>query len=342
MESTSYWEEGAQPDFLLSVNDRMLQIRERLLEVADTRVPVVLCGEKGLGKEALARTLHRWSTRVAGPFVRVNCQTVPAAKLSGELFGPANGGEGEEVRGAEGAESSVDPFERARRGTLYLSGIETFDAGLRGRLASALIRLENESPDEAPRLVLSTESDSGVSGEAGGEPRPEGVRRDVLAGILGNGSALVVALPPLRARPEDIGLLAQHLLQLHSPFYSSRIKQVRSSLIDLFKQYSWPGNVRELERVIRRFLVLEDESAIRRELEEKMRQGKGNGETVASELSQGLKLHEIGRLAAQKAEARAIRRVLEQTRWNKKAAAQELGVSYKSLLNKVRDYRLDT
>jgi two-component system response regulator AtoC len=344
MESSSYWEETASPDFLLSVNDRMLQIRQKLLEAGPTRLPIVLIGERGLGKEALAQAVHRWSNRAAGPFVRIHCSVIPMEQLSAELFGSRAGaprsaaagaadpaGNGSRARSQENDGDGSTAFARARGGTLYLSGIETFETNLCSRINATLARAEEEHRDEVPRLVLSSEA-----------PEQDPALQRLIEQLFGKGSSLVVRVPPLRERPEDIGLLAQHLLQVHGPSYSSRIKQVRSSLIDLFKQYSWPGNVRELERVIRRFLVLEDESAIRRELEEKIWQGKGRRGADFEEIPSGLKLHEIGKLAAQRAEARAIRQVLEQTRWNKKAAALELGVSYKSLLNKVRDYRLDS
>jgi two-component system, NtrC family, response regulator AtoC len=317
MEATSYWEEGAHPDFLLSVNDRVLQIRDKLMEVAPTRVPVVLNGEKGLGKEALAHTLHQLSARSSAPFVRVNCYVVPRAQLAGELFGHSPEAE--------------TPFDRGRRGTVFVNGIETFSPDVCERFAAILTQLDGGPPDESPRLVFSSEA-----------PDHDGAVKKLLRNVVEDRAGVPVTLPPLRSRPEDIGLLAQHIMQLYSPFYSSKIKQLRASLIDLFKLYSWPGNVRELERVIRRFLVLEDESAIRRELEEKIwhRQSRNGHET--EDLPEGMKLAEISKLAAQKAEARAIQRVLVRTRWNKKAAALELGVSYKSLLNKVRDYRLDS
>ncbi|MFN2432471.1 MAG: sigma-54-dependent transcriptional regulator [Gemmatimonadota bacterium] len=324
MESTP-WEDGSHPDFLLSVNDRMLQVRQKLLEVAETRVTVVLRGEAGLGKEVLAHGLHRWSPRAGGPFVRVHCDAVSSAQLGGELFGFPLNGSLAPARETQPA-SSVTPFDRARAGTLYLRNVEALTRELGSRLAAELARREPDA--ERPRLVVSVEGP------------PQAATAELLESLLAGGAGVVVELPALRERPEDIGLLAQHLLQLHAPSYSTRIRQVRASLVELFKQHRWPGNVRELERVIRRFLVLEDETAIRRELEEKMRAGNGCAET--EEFPPGMKLSEIGRLAAQRAEAHAIRRVLERTRWNKKAAAAELGVSYKSLLNKVRDYRLDS
>ena len=318
MEQASQWDDGVRPDFLLSVNDRMLQVREKLLLVAETRAPVGICGERGLGKEALALAVHRWSPRAGGPFVRVSCTAVPAVRLAAELFG-------------EPAAEAASPFARARGGTLYVGGLEACGPALGERLAAVAARIEAEAPESSPRLVLATE-----------ETDPASPARQLLERIVAAGAGTAVVLPPLRERPEDIGLLAQHLLHLYVPFYSSRVRQVRSSLVDLFKQYAWPGNVRELERVIRRFLALDDESAIRRELEEKVWRAGGAARASEEEFPAGMKLAEISRLAARRAEARAIRRVLEKTRWNKKAAAQELGVSYKSLLNKVRDYQLDT
>jgi DNA-binding NtrC family response regulator len=309
MEPTLYRDEAASPDYLLSVNDRMLQVRERLLELAQTGCPVVLCGEQGLGKESLAQSIHRWSPRSAGPFVRASAQLL------------ANGG-GEDADGENGGH----PLRRALSGTLYLSNAEALGPDARARLASQLSALEAERPGRAPRLVVSVES-------------PAADAPDAVAGLL-PGESVALELPPLRDRPEDIGLLAQHLLQVYGAFHTTRIKQLRSSLVDLFKQYAWPGNVRELERVIRRFLVLEDESAIRRELEAKIRTHQVEA-ADGEDYPPGTPLAEIGRRAAQRAEARAIRRALERTRWNKKAAAHDLGVSYKSLLNKVRDYRLD-
>ena len=313
---SSYWDEGGHPDFLLSVNDQMLQVREKLLDVAGTRRPIVLRGEKGLGKEALAHTIHQRSPRAGGPFVRVNCYVIPKAHLAAELFGQSG--------------DAVTPFDRARGGSLFLTGIETFDLSVCSRLASTVAQLDREPPAEAPRLIFSSE-----------EVELDGPCKKVLEAVIQERAGLEVTLLPLRKRPEDIALLSQHLLQLYAPFYSSRIRQMRSSMIDLFKSYPWPGNLREVERVIRRFLVLEDESAIRRELEEKVQQRTGEAREE-DEFRPGMKLSEIGKLAAHRAEARAIRRVLEQTRWNKKAAAMELGISYKSLLSKVREYRLDT
>jgi DNA-binding NtrC family response regulator len=311
MESTLYRDEGASPDYLLSVNDRMLQVRERLLELAQTGCPVVLCGEKGLGKESLAQSLHRWSARSSGAFVRVNAQLL------------ANGGSGEN---AEAGENGSHPLRRAVGGTLYVSNAEGLAPDARSRIAAQFAALEAERPGRAPRLVVSVEASPTEAADA-------------VAGFL-PGESVALELPPLRDRPEDIGLLAQHLLQVYGAFHTTRIKQLRSSLVDLFKQYAWPGNVRELERVIRRFLVLEDESAIRRELEAKIRAHQVEA-AEGEDYPAGTPLAEIGRRAAQRAEARAIRRALERTRWNKKAAAHDLGVSYKSLLNKVRDYRLD-
>lgn len=315
----SLWDDGPQPDFLLTVNDGMLQVRQKLLEVAETGVTVVLRGEPGLGKEVLAANLHRWSPRASGPFVRVHCDAVAPAQLALELFAQTS-------NGPEGAART--PLVRSRGGTLYLRNIEAMPAELLSRLGAELVREREDA--ERVRLVLSLERkelDTPVAA--------------LLDQLLTDGAGLALELPPLRQRPEDIGLLAQHLLQLHALSHSTRIRQVRSSLVELFKQYAWPGNVRELERVIRRLMVLEDETAVRRELEEKIRGGNGHRDAL-DEFPAGLRLGEISRLAAQRAEARAIRHALERTRWNKKAAAAELGVSYKSLLNKVRDYRLDS
>lgn len=308
--TSSYWEIGGHPNFLLSVDERVMAARDRLSQVADTSLTVLLCGERGVGKEVLARGIHDLSSRSALPLASLNCYAIPKASIARELFGAGDGGKLEAVGG----------------GTLYIHGIELIPDDLQARLLEWK-RRANDRGDE-PRLVLSCEQPSLGSAELATMEKKWG---DV-------GGAVRIEIPPLRDRPEDVPLLSNHILQKYGGFYGSKIKVLRSSFVRFLQGYRWPGNLRELERVVRRFLVIEDEEAIRDELGSK----RGPGAATDDELlDSGLSLKEMAAQAVARVESRAIERALGRAKWNKKRAASDLGISYKSLLNKVRDYGIE-
>lgn len=307
----SYWEIGGHPNYLLSVDERVAAARDLLAQVADTSVTILLGGERGVGKEILARGVHLLSSRRDRPFVSLNAYAVPKAAIARELFGD----------GARGKLQAVED------GTLLVHGLELLPDEVRTRLVEWKRRSLRESRPE-PRVILSCEQPS--------------LGRDVVEAIERSwspiGGAVWVEIPPLRERIEDIPLLANHVLQKFGPFYGSRIRLLRSSFVRFLQGYRWPGNTRELERVIRRYLVIEDEEAIRTEL------GSKQGPDALEEelLESGVRLKEIVARAVARVEARAIAIALQRARWNKKRAAAELGISYKSLLDKVHRYELES
>jgi two-component system response regulator AtoC len=278
--------------------------------VADTSLTVLLCGERGVGKEVLARGIHDLSSRSGASLVALNCYAIPKASIARELFGSGDGGKLEADTG----------------GTLYIHGIELIPEELRTRLLEWK-RQAGRSGDE-PRLVLSCEQPTPGSAELSGIEKEWGKV----------GGAVRIEIPPLRDRPEDVPLLSNHILQKYGGFYGSKIKVLRSSFVRFLQGYRWPGNVRELERVVRRFLVIEDEEAIRDELGSKRGPGGSSDEEL---LESGLNLKEMSAAAVARVESRAIERALGRSKWNKKRAAADLGISYKSLLNKIRDYGIE-
>ena len=311
--SSAYWEIGGHPNYLLSVDERVVAARELLAQVADTSVTVMLGGERGVGKEVLARGIHNMSTRRDGPLVALNAYAVPKAAIARELFG-TNGQPGK--------------LQAAGAGTLLIHGVELLPEDVRTRLLDWKRRLVREAGAE-PRYILSYE-------------HPSLGHEDLVAlerGWAAAGGAVRVDIPPLRDRREDIPLLANHVLQKYAPFYGSRIRVLRSSFVRFLQGYRWPGNTRELERIIRRYLVIEDEDAIRIELGSKSGPGMLEEEEL---LDSGARLRDIVGRTVARVEARAIDSALQRTRWNKKRAAAELGISYKSLLNKIHLYRLES
>jgi two-component system response regulator AtoC len=310
--SSTYWEIGGHPNYLLSVDERVVAARELLAQVADTSVTVMLGGERGVGKEVLARGIHSMSSRRDSPFVALNAYAIPKAVIARELFG--NG--------------AVGKLQAVGDGTLLIHGLELLPEEVRARMLDTKRRMVRESGSE-PRFVLSYEQPSLGREEAAALER----------GWSAVGGAVRVDIPPLRDRREDIPLLANHVLQKYAPFYGSRIRVLRSSFVRFLQGYRWPGNTRELERVIRRYLVIEDEEAIRAELGSKQ----GTGPLEEDDLLEsGARLRDIVSRTVARVEARAISAALQRSRWNKKRAAAELGISYKSLLNKIHQYHLET
>lgn len=313
VETSIYWQAGGHPNFLLSVDERVIGARERLAQVADTSLTVLLWGERGVGKEAIARGIHRMSGRRDRPFVYLNAYAVPRGAIARELFNSGLGGKLYEVDD----------------GTIYIHGIELIVDDMRLRLAEWKRERSRDGGPE-PRFILSCEEPS--------LPREEVEAFDRM--WAKSGGAVQIEIPPLRERPEDVPLLANHILQKYNEFYGSKIRTLRSTFVGFLQGYSWPGNTRELERVVRRFLVIEDEDTIRRELGSKQ---KTTVEGVDEELmlSQGAKLQDVVAVVVAKVERRVIERALDSAKWNKKRAAADLRISYKSLLNKIKLYEIE-
>lgn len=308
----SYWEIGGHPNYLLSVDERVVAARDLLAQVSETSVTILLGGERGVGKEIIARGIHLLSDRRDSPFVSINAYAVPRAAIERELFGDGTGGK----------------LAAVTDGTLLVHGLELLPEEVRARLIDwKRGSLRESRPD--PRVILSCEQPSLGRGAV------ESIERMWSA----VGGAVSVEIPPLRERAEDVPLLANHVLQKYSAFYGSRIRTLRSSFVRFLQGYRWPGNTRELERVVRRYLVIEDEEAIRSELGSKQ-----GSEALEEEelLKAGVRLKQIVDSAVARVESRAITLALQRARWNKKQAAADLGISYKSLLNKVHQYNLQS
>ncbi|MGH9534862.1 MAG: sigma-54 interaction domain-containing protein [Terriglobales bacterium] len=311
------------------------EVRQRLARIARSEAPVLLRGESGTGKEVAARLLHRWSPRAAAPFVRLNCAAIPAELLESELFGYEAGA----FTGA--ARRKLGKFELAARGTLMLDEISEMQPGLQAKLLHILqdgeySRLGAERSQTAQARVVAA---SNVALEAAvGAGR---FRADLFYRL----NVVVVRLPPLRERREDIPLLAEYFLRKHGAEggWLALSVEVRQALL----RHAWPGNVRELENLMRRLVILGDEAQALEDLRAELRAGPleegekpaasgGVGSDARGSEESGLGLVAIGKRAAWEAERRAILAALEATRWNRRQAAQLLQVSYKALHNKLR------
>jgi DNA-binding NtrC family response regulator len=312
-------------------SDAMHRVNDLIEQVADTDVTVLIQGESGAGKEVVARTLHTVSCRSNAAFVKVNCAALPADLLESELFGYEKGA----FTGAYGRKQGK--FELADGGTIFLDEIGEMSAGLQAKLLQVLqddsfSRLGgNEEVHVDARVVCATNRKLDDMVKAGT------FREDLFFRL----NVVNVALPPLRERREEIPRLIEAFSARSSARYHRREWVPTDELMKAFARYPFPGNVRELENMVKRIVVLESEQPILDEIA-RFEQGEPGGsrlrqlideiEATAGEIS----LREVGRRASSEAEREAIDRVLQRTNWNRKKAAQLLGVSYKTLLHKIR------
>jgi len=348
---------------LLGSSGQMREVRELIDRVADTDVTVLIRGESGTGKELVARAVHEASPRRERTFVKVNCAALPSELLESELFGFERGA----FTGA--IQQKPGKFEFANHGTMFLDEISEMGPPLQSKLLQVLqdgefARLGGRQDVKVDvRVVAATNRDleSAVA---------EGQFREDLYFRL---NVVCITLPPLRQRRDEIRRLTEFFLAHYSQHYNKPPMAMATDTLRLFAEYDWPGNVRELENLLKRMVILGTDSAIRRELADaiakrEMRVGPipviehaaqapvtpaappaaaapppapvATAETMTPPPLCG-SLKDIGRTAAREAERQLIYRTLQQTRWNRREAAEILGISYKALLYKIKEAELD-
>jgi transcriptional regulator with PAS, ATPase and Fis domain len=315
----------------------MSEIREVIEQISDTNVTVLIQGESGVGKEIVARAIHEMSTRADGPFVKVNCAALPEDLLESELFGYEKGA----FTGAHARK--FGKFEVASGGTIFLDEIGEMSPGLQAKLLQVLqdsqfARLGgNREVTVDVRVVCATH-----------RPLLEMVsQNEFREDLYFRLNVVNVQIPPLRERREEISLFVETFISRYSAEYRKPAPVVSDRLMAAFSRYSFPGNVRELENMVKRIVVLEGEESIlnelaRREAGERGRRSRFHELLAEVEETAGqIPLREVGRRAALEVEREAIDAMLHQTGWNRKKAAKLLGVSYKTLLQKIRECELE-
>ena len=348
-------------------SDGMRRVSTVIEQVGDSDVAVLIRGESGVGKELVSRSIHQNSTRRNRPFVKVNCAALPADLLESELFGHEKGA----FTGA--AVARIGKFEQADSGTLMLDEIGELSPALQAKLLHVLQDAEftklgsNKRVQVDVRVVAATNRDLEKMLVSGG------FREDLYYRLR----VIELTVPPLRERRDEIPTLVESFIARYARKYKRTPPRLSPRLRELFQTYDWPGNIRELENTIKRLVILQDEQIALSELERNMRRttaaasavvetpaapalaavappaaerlenegagpdsvpdGEGNeGEpVVADEASSSLA--SVARAAAMKAERALIEKTLTQVHWNRRKASQILGVSYKTLLNKIKE-----
>jgi two-component system response regulator AtoC len=319
-----------------SQSEKMRVVEDMIEHVADTDITVLIRGESGTGKELVARTLHRRSSRAQRAFVKVNCAALPSELLESELFGYERGA----FTGAE--KRRLGKFELANGGTIFLDEISEVHTSLQAKLLQVLqdgrfSRLGGETDIYVDARVIAASNRNLESAV-----RESTFRADLFYRL----NVVTITLPPLRERREEIPLLMDFFFERYAREYARDAKPVSSELREKLLAYDWPGNIRELENLVKRVVVLGAAAPVLLEFGARAveAQPESTSPAAVSELTRFLageiarvSLKQVGREAAQVAEARLIAKVLERTRWNRREAAEILQISYKALLYKMKD-----
>ncbi len=302
----------------------MQELFATLALVAPTDATVLITGESGTGKELVANAIHQNSNRKDGPFVALNCAALHEQLLESELFGHERGA----FTGATALRRGR--FEQADGGTLFLDEIGDMSPATQAKILRVLQegsfeRLGGDTTISVDvRLVAATHKDLARMVDEGD------FRQDLYFRL----NVVPIHLPPLRRRPEDIPELAHHFLRRYARKNRKDIKGISPQALQLLARHSWPGNIRELENCIERAVILcPGEQITPAELPPQIRPGTDTPSTPPPPPA-GLTLREM--------EREVIRSTLEATGHNKTQAAKRLGIARQTLLNKIKEYGLDS
>ena len=285
--------------------------------VAPTDSTVVILGETGTGKELIARAIHKLSSRVGRPFIKLNCAAIPFDLLESELFGHEKGAFTSAIA------QKVGRFEMADTGTIFLDEIGDLPLALQPKLLRVLQEQQFERLGSGRthqidvRLVAATHRDLNLM------VRRNEFRSDLFYRL----NVFPITLPPLRERRQDIEQLVLHFVDIYSRRMDKEIRHIPKETLEVFMGYSWPGNVRELQNLVERAVVLSDDGVLPNPL------------PVEDEGSNGMATRSLG--AFSDSQRALILRALEATGWmigGPRGAAARLGLKRTTLITKMRKF----
>lgn len=306
-------------DFL-AADEKMVRLRDIALQIKDTSVPVLITGESGTGKEVLARFVHASSSRSAEPFVAINCAALPPNLLESELFGHEKGA----FTGAH--QRHIGKFEQASEGTLLLDEVTEMDPALQAKLLRALQEKEIErvggsGPIKVKTRIIATTNRDIVKAVAEGQ-----FRQDLYYRL----HVIQLEVPALRDRQADIEVLALSFLRQYCDQFGKEIQELTPDAKAKLRSHAWPGNVRELQNVIQRAVLLTNARTVTAyDLPI---------ETEKLEVGVDWMLHlPIGR-PLRDVETQFILETLKHHQGNRTHAARTLGISLRTLRNKINEF----
>jgi len=309
---------------LVGTSPAMDTLRDKISKLARSQAPIYISGESGTGKELVARMIHEQGPRAASAFVPVNCGAIPQELMESELFGHKKGS----FTGA--VSDKLGLFQSAEQGTLFLDEVAELPVHMQVKLLRAIqeksvrpVGAEREVPVDV-RILSATHQDLAELVERGT------FRQDLFYRV----NVIQLQVPPLRKRPGDIPLLADHILHRLAGQMGVEIPEISPASLAVLKAYKFPGNVRELENVLERAMTLCEGSTI-----EEVNLGL-SAPNPADDAEFGVNSDDLNTLLVS-VEKEKILRALEETRWNKTAAAKFLGISFGALRYRMQKLGLE-
>ncbi|UTW47776.1 sigma-54 dependent transcriptional regulator [Bacterioplanoides sp. SCSIO 12839] len=315
---------------LLGSSAVMEQLKENIRKVARTQAPVFIHGQSGTGKELVAKLIHHQSVRASQPFIAVNCGAIPKDLMESEFFGHVKGS----FTGASSDKAGF--FKAAQGGTLFLDEVAELPLDMQAKLLRVIqekavraVGSEHEDPVDV-RIVSASHKDLQALVDK------EAFRQDLYFRL----NVIQVCVPRLAERPEDIPLLTRHFIRKYAQEWGMPEVDLSPRAADALQRYSFPGNVRELENILQRAftmaegeLISIDDLSLSDETQAMTQSHSDDGEMTIETNNLEAYLENIERLA--------ITQALEATRWNKTAAAEKLGISFRALRYRCKKLAID-
>ncbi len=304
---------------IIGKSPAMQDVFDMVRMVSKTQSNILIIGESGTGKELVARAIHVDSDRAGGPFITIDCATIPAEIMESELFGHEKGA----FTGAH--EKKTGLLEHANNGTVFLDEIGDLDLNLQKKLLRFLQERDILRVGGAVRIKLNVRIIAATNKDLDQELLHKNFREDLYYRL----NVVTIKMPPLRERRDDIPLLANHFLEKLDQVEGKMIKGLEESVLNAFLAYDWPGNVRELQNIVERAYILCPNITISPKYLPAKLQDKAAPDRV--------NFDEMNLLETEK---RLVIKALNNTDWNQSKAADVLGISRKQLRTKMKNLGL--
>lgn len=308
---------------LITQNAKMQEILKIAKKLGPLPTSILILGESGSGKEVLARYIHEMANSPASPFVGVNCASIPKNLMESEFFGYEPGA----FTGASTSKEGL--FEAAHRGTLFLDEVAEMPVSLQVKLLRAIQEGETRRLGAVKSKSVNVRIISATNRNLEDQISKREFREDLYYRL----GVFVIEVPPLRSRKDDIPLLVEHFMGKFKESLGYEHTSITQSAMTKLVSYDWPGNVRELENIVERALIFSGGEITKEHV---------SLSQESTDLSQeNMNLLQIAEAAQRNAETSAILQALTHHGGNKSKAAVSLGVSYKTLLTKIKQYDLE-